>query len=89
MHFYERPDIPMLFDLSGDPGEVSNIAKEQPETHKKLFGEMMRYFEEVGARLPKTNPDYDPAVYEKLPNYEKLMLWGPFDGERPLEEDER
>ncbi|MEM7143520.1 MAG: sulfatase-like hydrolase/transferase [Verrucomicrobiota bacterium] len=89
IHFYEEPDIPMLFDLSGDPGEVSNIAKEQPETRKRLFGEMMRYFSEVGARLPKSNPDYDPVVYEKLENYDKLMLWGPFEDSRPLEEDEK
>lgn len=89
MHFYERPDTPMMFDLSADPGEVTNLAKEQPETHQRLLGEMMRYFEEVGARLPKTNPDYDPEVYRQLPNYDKLMQWGAFEGERPLEEDER
>jgi arylsulfatase A len=88
IHFYERPDIPMMFDLSIDPGEISNVARLRPETHKKLFGEMMRYFEEVGARLPKTNPDYVPAVYQKLANYDQLMQWGPFEDERPLETDE-
>lgn len=88
MHFYEKPDLPMMFDLSNDPGEVSNIAKEYPDTHKKLFDEMMRYFHEVGARLPKINPDYDPDVYRKLKDYDKLMQWGPFEGKRPLEKDE-
>jgi arylsulfatase A len=50
IHFYHQPDIPMLFDLSGDIGEVKNIAKQQPEKHQKLHSEMMRYLKEVGAR---------------------------------------
>ena len=35
LHFYDRPEIPMLFDVSADIGEVTNIAKNQPITHKK------------------------------------------------------
>jgi arylsulfatase A-like enzyme len=88
MHFYEKPDIAMMFDLSNDPGEVSNIAKQNPDTHERILSEMMRYFEEVGARIPKPNPDYDPEVYRNLKDYDKFMKWGPFEGKRPLEEDE-
>ncbi len=88
MHFYEKPEIPMLFDLSGDPGEVSNIARQYPETHKRLFDEMMRYFGEVGARMPKKNPDYDPKVYKSMKGYSTRVMWGPFEGKRPLEDDE-
>jgi len=88
MHFYERPDIPMLFDLSVDEGEVKNIAKEHPNEHKKLHEEMMQFFDQVGARIPKINPDYDPDVYKKAKEYEKRVMWGPFEGQRPLEEDE-
>jgi len=89
MHFYERPDIPMLFDLAKDPGEVRNIAKKHPEEHQKLFAEMMTYFKKVGARLPKPNPAYDRATYHQDEGHEKRTLWGPFKGQRPLEEDER
>jgi arylsulfatase A-like enzyme len=88
MHFYERPDIPMLFDLSKDPGEVSNIAKQNPETHKKLFGEMMNYLKSVDARFPKENPNYDPKAYKMDKNTEFRIKWGPFDGQRTLDEDE-
>ena len=88
VHFYERPDIPMLFDLSTDIGEVTNIAKQNPETHKKLYDEMMRYFEEVGARFPKVNPDYDPGVYKNDKRYEERIQWGPFEGQRTLDDDE-
>lgn len=88
MHFYERPDIPMMFDLSEDPGEVSNVAKQNPEKHKELFDEMMSYLGDMNARMPKMNPDYDPAHYKTLKNYDKYIMWGPFEGQRPLEEDE-
>jgi len=88
LHFYERPDIPLLFDLSDDMGEVKNIAKAHPQEHKKLFDEMMRFFKQVGARIPKLNPDCAPDVYKKDKDYRKRMAWGPFEGQRPLEEDE-
>ncbi len=89
MHFYERPDIAMLFDLSVDEGEVSNIAKQRPEDHERLYKEMMRFFGEVGARIPKLNPDYDPEVYKQAKEYQSRVMWGPFEGKRPLEEDEK
>jgi arylsulfatase A-like enzyme len=89
IHFYERPDIPMLFDLAKDPGEVRNIATAHPDEHRKLHGEMMAYFKKVGARIPKPNPAPDPAAYKQAKEYEKRVLWGPFEGSRPLEADEQ
>ncbi len=88
MHFYEAPDVPMLFDLN-DEREVKNIALQSPEVHQKLHGEMMRYFKEVGARIPKLNPNYNPAAYEKSDQYEVIKRWGPFKGERSLDADEK
>jgi arylsulfatase A-like enzyme len=88
LHFYAEPDIPMLFDLSGDIGEVRNIAKQHPEKHKKLYGRMMRYLREVGARFPKANPDYDPEVYRLNRKTKERIQWGPFEGERTLDDDE-
>jgi len=89
MHFYEFPDIPMLFDLSKDPGEVSNIAKQNPEIQKKLYSEMMGYLKEVGARFPKVNPNYNPEEYMKSKETANRIKWGPFEGTRALEEDEK
>jgi arylsulfatase A-like enzyme len=37
MHFYECLNIPVLFDLSKDDGEVNNVAMTQPKVHKRLF----------------------------------------------------
>ncbi|WDI41571.1 sulfatase [Bremerella sp. P1] len=89
LHFYERPEVPMLFDLSQDVGEVHNIAEKNSSEHKKLFKQMMAYFEEVGARIPKPNPKFDPTAYQQSNDYEKRVRWGPFDGDRPLEDDEK
>lgn len=89
MHFYEQPDVPMLFDLNADEREAVNIAAKRPEEHRKLFGELMRYFKQVGARIPKVNPDYDPEFYKKTKEYEKRVAWGPFEGRRALDDDEK
>jgi hypothetical protein len=89
MHFYERPDIPILFDLSADEGEVKNIANENSNEHKKLYDELMIYIDRVGARKPRINPNYDETVYKKAKEYSMRMKWGPFEGQRPLEDDEK
>ena len=89
IHFYERPDIPMLFDLEKDEIESHNIATEKPELHKKLFSEMIAYLKEVNARFPKENPDYDPEYYKNLKDHSSRITYGPFQGKRPLEEDEK
>lgn len=89
LHFYERPDIPLLFDLSKDPGETRNLAQARPDEHRALFEDMMSYLKEVRARIPKPNPDYVPAAYQQDPNHAKRMAWGPFEGRRQLEADER
>ena len=88
LHFYDRPEIPMLFDVSADIGEVTNIAKNEPRKHKKMYDEMMHYLEEVGARFPKVNPEYDPDVYRENRDFRKRNMWGPFEGRRALEDDE-
>lgn len=88
IHFYERPDIPMLFDLTDDRGEVHNIASENRQEHEQLHQQLFGYLKRVNARIPMLNPDYDPAVYAKSKEYGKRMAWGPFVGSRPVEADE-
>lgn len=94
IHFYERPDLPLLFDLAKDEAETTNIANRFPERHRDLFDEMMRYFEEVGARIPKWNPEFDAeaeaeALYRASDDYRrKIAPFGPFEDTRALQEDE-
>jgi len=89
MHFYEHPEIPMLFDLEQSDGEVENVAKKHPEEHQRLYNEMMRYLKEVGARMPKPNPDYDPEIYRQDKSYASRLKYGAFEGKRELEDDEQ
>ena len=80
--------VPMLFDLAVDRGEVSNIAREDPKTHGKMFKQMMSYLGQVGTRFPKENPDFDLELYRADPKTDRERLkWGAFEGKRPLEED--
>jgi arylsulfatase A-like enzyme len=89
VHFYEQPDVPMFFDIAGDIGEVSNTAAEDPVGHQALFGDMMQYLDDVGARIPLyPNPDYDSLAYASADEYFTRLDWGPFTGERELDEDE-
>ncbi|MEO0415801.1 MAG: sulfatase, partial [Verrucomicrobiota bacterium] len=57
--------------------------------HQHLFEQMMSYLEEVEARIPKKNPDYDAAAAEPLADDNILKKWGPFTGSRELAEDEK
>ena len=85
----ELPNLPMLFALSQDIGEFHNIAPAHPEEHRHLYDSMMQYFDDVAARIPKLNPDYDAAVYRSSKEYEKRVQWGLFAGSRPPAEDEK
>ena len=89
MHFYERPDLPLMFDLAKDPGETTNIAGSFVAEHKRLFDAMMDYFKRVNAKIPKANPDSDPQLYRKDSAYQDRLRWGPFQSRRPLESDEK
>lgn len=73
LHWYEDADIPLLFNLTEDIGEMKSVAKQHPKLHKKMFDEMMGYLKKVGARIPEKNPNYDP---------EKLEAWYQEDPKR-------
>lgn len=47
---------------------------------------MMRCFKQEGSSIPKRNPNYDPAEYQKHKDYPEPIMWGLFEGDRPLEE---
>lgn len=89
LHFYDSPDIPMLFDLSNDMGEVTNIAGQNRQEQGELYQAMMNYFGKVGARIPKSRTDFDIEIYQQDKDYGKRKDWGAFTGSRPFESDEQ
>ena len=65
IRFYARADDGSdeleLYDLSRDPGERNNLAKEKPEIASKLNDQLQRYLMENEAVIPKLNPDFGKA----------------------------
>lgn len=49
---------PELYNLSTDPGEDKNIAKENPEIVKELMRDIEKWFARTGAVVPVANPAY-------------------------------
>ncbi len=39
-------DVPLLFDMSNDPGEYKNLAAQHPETVSNLRREFLKWMEE-------------------------------------------
>jgi arylsulfatase A-like enzyme len=50
-----------LFHLAADLGEHLNVASREPERVSQLRDELHAWQQQVGARHPAPNPDYDPA----------------------------
>ncbi|MBW3596784.1 MAG: sulfatase, partial [Planctomycetes bacterium] len=49
-----------LYHLADDPGEQRNLASQEPEKAKELQSALAAWREEVGARMPAPNPNFDP-----------------------------
>ncbi len=51
-----------LYDLSKDPGERHNLAKEKPEVASKLNDLLQRHLVDNAAVIPKLNPNFGKAA---------------------------
>jgi len=51
-----------LFDLSSDPHEERNLAKEQPAKNDELLADLHHWQKSVQAQLPVLNPHYNPET---------------------------
>ena len=60
IHFYETGEN-RLFDLQTDIGETRDLAASKPELAQSLAGKLADYLNEVGAKMPKPNPNYVPG----------------------------
>jgi len=49
-----------LYDLASDIGETENLATAMPDLAEKLAKRLAAWRAEVGAKMPKANPDHDP-----------------------------
>ena len=57
-----------LFDLSKDPGESNDLAKQMPAKVTEMDNRLTEYLKAVNAQMPTMNPNADPrASASKLP----------------------
>lgn len=59
IEFYEDMHVE-LYDLNRDKGESRNLADEKPEMVQKLKNKLNQWREELHAKMPIPNPDYQP-----------------------------
>lgn len=55
-----------LYDLRADPGEQHNLAAREPARARELQSALAAWRGEIGARMPKPNPNHDPARATEL-----------------------
>lgn len=60
VRLYET-DQRLLFDLSSDPSERTDLATRMPEKAAELDRRLASYLKAVNAQLPVPNPEYDPS----------------------------
>ncbi len=65
MKFYEDNRL-ALFDLSRDIQEQNDLSRRMPKDTARLHGLLNDYLADVGAKLPVTNPQFDPANVPSL-----------------------
>jgi len=66
IEFFEDNHIE-LYDLKNDIGEKEDLAAKMPEKAEQLRPRLAAWRNEVGAQLPSSNPDYDPARMDDGP----------------------
>lgn len=64
LHYYEDGHDE-LYNLAADLGEQQNLAEREAERTAELSGKLKHWLTEVGARMPRENPDYRPPVKKR------------------------
>jgi uncharacterized sulfatase len=65
IEFFETGER-QLYNLAADPGEMKNLARQDPERAAKLQASLQAWRTRIGARMPKPNPAHDPARATQL-----------------------
>ena len=61
LHFYETGET-RLYNLAEDLAERNDLTVSQPKVAADLKQRLVTYLAEVGASMPRPNPDFDPAT---------------------------
>jgi arylsulfatase A-like enzyme len=66
IEFYDDGQVE-LYDLAKDVGEQHNLAAEMPEKAHEMQERLHTWRKEVGAQMPRPNPNYDPTKPQHTP----------------------
>lgn len=69
-----------LYDLASDIGETHDLSTERPGLTKKMLRDLHEWRTEILARMPSTNPSYDPA---------RAGQWYSIRNGKPIDSDAR
>lgn len=64
IHYYEE-DTQQLFNLKEDPYEQKDVASVEIERTKQMHQQLMDYLNEVGAKFPEPDPEFDSKKREQ------------------------
>jgi len=73
-----------LYNLTKDPGESSNVANQNPVVAKELRGKLLAWLEEVGARYPEPDENYNKDLDERRQKYIVEEKWPELEKQRML-----
>ncbi len=65
IEFFESGAVE-LYHLGKDLSEQNDLAAAEPDRAKRMQAALAQWRKEVGARMPRINPDYDPARASEL-----------------------
>ena len=72
IYFYEQ-DAHELYNLATDPGETTNLVKQEPAIAGELNRLMTTWLQQTGAALPLPNPAHDPDRADKMSMVKMFM----------------
>jgi arylsulfatase A-like enzyme len=64
IHYWEDGHYE-LYNLTEDPGESQDVAAEYPDIAGSMRTRLLAWLEEVNARMPVPDPEYNPELEEK------------------------
>jgi len=65
IEFFEEGELE-LYDLKKDVGEQTNLTAREPARAKELQAALAAWRQQISARMPEPNPNYDPARASEL-----------------------
>ena len=81
IHYWED-EHHELYNLDKDPSEQNDAASSYPHIADTLYAELERYLNQVGAKRPQADPEYDAALAKQTLLGYRQKLWPRLEAQR-------